>query len=527
MSTAPYQHLKSLLKEANYDEALSIISRADLRSFVHAPDELSRLRFRCMISDVLDYGGRYDDAEFVLMDGGHHIGKTAKKELQNARDINDLRNAAVAKQQCWALLMWGMTYYRSFDFDSALEQFELARRVAAILDASAQIKAVGTLARTWYCIGLVHRENRESRRARAAFGEAIRLTGRGIEERRTEGKSAASFEFNMARCAGLGMGWIAYNEAKLKEAEAMLVISRGMMLPARAKLISAYLEMVQATITISASASAADLVRALDLLNNAHAVFAPEGSLQHTYYALRCKNEIAHAHLRLAWAWRSEPDRYEKHLLDAERAVAAVRSAAKPKKVARRVYCRALVTEARIKRERGLPDEALALAEEAKREGADSKLMRVDACIAIGEAEFARGVYGGATAAFLEALEKCKENRKDSAVCHLHLCEAYLKQNQPAKAREHFNLWESMSTDIENAFIEELGRKVRAALLGTIQNFVRTKEDVERDGDHRKHLNAFRSWLAATALALEHDDDQSAARHLHLHERTIKEWLSK
>src|SRR2546428_13506404 len=122
-----HEDLKRLLTEANYDEALAKVTRWDLRSIVRTPDELSRLRFRCMISDVLDYGGLYARAALILNENQksqEHIGKIAQKRLCRVHDINDLSDPAFAKQQCWALILWGMTYYRSQEFDSALPLFK-------------------------------------------------------------------------------------------------------------------------------------------------------------------------------------------------------------------------------------------------------------------------------------------------------------------------------------------------------------------------------------------------------------------
>jgi len=532
VAATPYLQLKSLLKEANYDAALAILTRADLRTFVLAADgmdELSRLRFRCMISEVLDYGGLYPKAAFVLDHRCPHIGKAAEADLRPVHDIHDLRDPAFAKRQCWALMMWGLTYYRSFEFDLAMPLFELARRIAEIIHNTSNISSIGTLARAWYCIGLVHRENRDAGDARAAFREAIKLTSKGIEERRTRNESTASFEFNMARCAGLGMGWIAYNEANLKEADAMLILARGRMLSAKANLIRAYLDTLQASIIMSESGKRSAIDDALRLLTNAHSTFAPSGSHTHAHYALRCQNEIALAHLRLARTYRVESPEREKHFQAAESAVAAVHSTARGfPKTAQRSACRALITEARVKRERGLFDQALRLAEQAKGTAGNSKLLRVDAYIGIGEAEFARGVYGSAITAFLEALSKCQNDRKDASACHLHLVLAYIKNNQPTDAKHHFSLWESMAANLDNAFIRALAEKAREALSNMFHNFERTKEDILRDGDHKHHLDSLRHWLATTAMDLDHGNEFEAALRLKLKSTaTLREWLAK
>jgi tetratricopeptide (TPR) repeat protein len=298
------------------------------------------------------------------------------------------------------------------------------------------------------------------------------------------------------------------------------------MMPAKAKLIAAYLDTVQATIIMSDSMEPAHIRQAIGLLNHAHSTFAPSNTLQHTHYALRCQNEIALAYLRLARACADDPKQQEENLREAELHVARVKEHARLNlNMERRTYCSALIAEARIKRERGKPDEALALAEQAKREGSGIELIHTDAWIAAGEAEVDRQAYGKAISAFVEALDSARANRKDAAVCHLHLCRAYLLDNQPAKAKEHFKLWESMKSGIENAFIAALAVKVSKLLFHKVQNFERTRADVQLHGDHKQHLDSLRRWLAETALALDHDEKSKAAQRLGVDVVTLRAWL--
>jgi tetratricopeptide (TPR) repeat protein len=362
--------------------------------------------------------------------------------------------------------------------------------------------------------------------ARNAFRQALELAETGIKERQQHNQSIVSFEFNMARCVGLGIGWIAYNEASLSEAAAALVMARHLLRPAKAKLISAYLDVVQATIMMSESTEPTNILKAIEILGAGYSKFAPSGKPRHTHYALRCQNELALAYLRLALACKDDSQQFQENLRHAENYVAKVKETARPiLKAELRSYCTALITEARIKRARDKPDEALALAEEAKREGAGIELIRVDALIAVGEAELARQVYNKSISAFLEALERGRENRKDAAVCHLHLCRAYLLDNQLAKAKEYFARWESMKGGIGNAFITDMALTVEKMLAHSFKNFELTKEDIERDGDHSKYLDSLRRWLAHTALALNNGDIKAAGRWLKVHSATVAEWL--
>src|SRR2546426_331871 len=116
-----------------------------------------------------------------------------------------------------------------------------------------------------------------------------------------------------------------------------------MMIPAKAKLLAAYLDTVQATIIMSESAETARIQEALGLLNAAHSTFAPANSLQHTNYTLRCQNKIALAYLRLAIACTDASAQWEDHLRNAELYVEKVKAAAKRIPTEQTTYCAALI----------------------------------------------------------------------------------------------------------------------------------------------------------------------------------------
>jgi tetratricopeptide (TPR) repeat protein len=443
-------------------------------------------------------------------------------------------------------MVWGMTFYRSYDLDKALRLFELARRIATIIHDSGTITNIGTLARCWYCIGLVHREKR-TKEARAAFRQSIELASKGIQDRRANGESPASFDYNLARCCGLGMGWIAYNEALLTEAAGALFMARRMMDSIRAKFIAKYLDVVQATIMMSESAEASRIREALALLIAAYATFDPPGTLgnqqdkdsllRHTHYALRCLNEIAMGHLHLARACQDDPRQHEENLTKAEVCVYKVKKAAKLHwRTAIKTYCTALIIEARIKcerarhekdpsRARDLNTAALKLAEEAGKKGSGIKSILIDASIGTGEAELALGLHAKAIASFQGALDKGKENRKDAAVCHLHLCRCYLSVDDSESAAEHFKLCELIKRGLENVFIANLAEEVRKTLFHTYQKFELSKEEVIRGRDSTEYLNSLRKWLAETAVALENGNHRLAAERLVIGERALNNWL--
>jgi hypothetical protein len=94
-----YEYLKQLSKEARYDEALIEVDGYDPRTIlttVHDP--YLRLRFACVCSDVLDYGGLYARAEQMIKD----LGENAYKRLNTILTPVDILDPAYTKQECWA-----------------------------------------------------------------------------------------------------------------------------------------------------------------------------------------------------------------------------------------------------------------------------------------------------------------------------------------------------------------------------------------------------------------------------------------
>lgn len=186
------------------------------------------------------------------------------------------------------------------------------------------------------------------------------------------------------------------------------------------------------------------------------------------------------------------------------------------------MYCTALITQARIFRERDKPDEALALAEEAKGAAGDSKFTLIDACISKGEAAFALGKYQTAIDEFQQALEIGGGSRKVVAVSHLHLCRSYLASNQPSSATVHFKLWQATGAGIENSFLMALATKVQKSLAQAFPDFKLSKNDVRTATEH---LNCLRRWLAETAVALDNGDEDGAAKRLDVSKAALKGWL--
>jgi tetratricopeptide (TPR) repeat protein len=438
-----------------------------------------------------------------------------------------------------------MCFYRVFEYDKADNLFALARDVLTNINES-QLKCIGSLARAWYCIGLAKRERHEYRAARAAFRKSVELAGAGIEQRRGH-KSIVSFEYNMARCYGLGIGFIAYNESLPNDAMSALTVARHLMAGKQARFIDAYIRIVHASTMMSESAELKPIDDAIKIIETAAAIFSQERPLDppalpgritpakgHEFYWLRAKNELALAYLRRA---RSEQTTTRTSDLNAARDhVADVKKAALKARdtYSARAYWTAVIAEARIicegaKRKHGAEKRgdyqaALRLTEQARSEAGKLPSIVIDACIGIGEAAVGCGQYQEAIAAFNEALDLGRASPKIGAVCRLHLCRAYLDNDKPEEAREQFRLFREASPGLENAFIAGFATEMRDRLSRKFENFELRREHVAGHLHHSTYLNWLRRWLADTAYALGGDDPERGRARLKLSRKRFEAW---
>lgn len=545
VSTTAYEHLQNFLLAADYDAALSRVLDFDPVQPPFPSGSYARLRFACMAADVYQYGGLYDRAEWWVQNYIGH-GSNRLLEVRSAKEIDDLGEC---KQECWALIMRGMCLYRKAkpdDYIAAMKLFEGAERVLRMIDESGT-QCLGSRGRAYYCIGLVERQQHRYDRARRAFRNSIELAETGAKGGATTDSSKLSFKFNLARCLGLGIGWIAYNEARLADAMSALLSARSM-IPPGTRFMNAYIDVIRASIMMSEAATCDHVKMAIELLDRSFEVFTGKlgGSyaICHPPYALRTQNELALAHLRRA---RMAPAEQRKSAL--EEAEACIRRVKTPKLIKplqniavpadARTRAAARITEARLRRYTG--DLAAAsgsdavrrenyilarkLAEEAKNIGGDLEFTFIDACIGIGEAAFGLNEFQDAVEHFRLALEKGKDSPKVAAVCHLHLCRAYLRVDQLPLAREHFALWELLQPRIENAFVLELAKVVVQELSVVYYDFELRKDQIAPKTSYKTYVRKLLKWLAETAVILENGDRSDAADRLVVDKASINRWL--
>jgi tetratricopeptide (TPR) repeat protein len=528
--------IQRLLRRGNFDDALDVVLRQErLHELPDAlgPHSLDSLRLTCMISDVLDYGGRYDEARDViasrLKEAEDGLNAFLKEHLEGGLSpALSVERANYLKQFAWVLILHGMTIYRHADssqieYTKARDVFEKSRGVLVALKRVG-FHYPGTLARTWYCIGLVYREMYEYSNARTAFVSAIECGCEAILSKAPRDQRGSRHA--LSKCYALGTGWVSYSEALIAESQCDLVAARLLLMGTKARFITAYIELVYALVLMSARSDDLQTINeVINILNSSyqdlggHAALSQSG-VGHGPYALRVANKLALAHLWTA-ILRSGEDR-SNHFRLALDLVRRIRESHWTDRDTR-TYCNTFIIESRLYRESKEYTKALECAELALKIGEPLGFSRIDCWIALGEARSCKGDYTGAIDAFERALEFGNANRKVFAACHLQLARSYLDCNEPYKARSQFEMWETSKRAIENAFVRNLASHVRERLNESLKDF--TISTSEENLQSEIHVKSLRRWLATTALLRTHDDYKAAANRLSVSENTVRSWM--
>lgn len=535
MYTRLAQDLQKLLDRADLDAALGKVlaqqsaHTLDFGETSYSDPEL--LRYANLASEVLDYGGRYDDAERVIKP----FLPDAKRLLETliSKQVASLSatDATVHHRSCYVLINGGMSVYRHArhdreEFNKAHELFALAEQALTRLETLGYYHR-GALSRVWYCIGLIHRELYKYSDARLAFSKSIEAGAQALAMMTAGGQQEARYQYAMSRCYGLGNAWISYNEASLSEAKCHIVAARLLLKTANARYIAAYINFVYATIVLSSDSTTSviwdgisELCKAYDALGGDEAVNTV--GVGHGPYAIRLANELASAYVRYSQKFTGK-----EHADHCATALAFVQKvwASPHVEYDDRSSCKSHVLASRIYRENGDFEAALKSAKLALEKGGEHEFSRVDCWLTLGEAHFYTKNYTEAVRAFETALKFGAANRKIFAACHLHLSRTYLNSNEPSKARDHFNTWESTGRRaLENVFIRTLGEEVENGIKTIERDFILSAKETQLTAE--KHVNNLRNWLAKLALSRTgNDNPKSAAALLGVSESTVANWL--
>jgi tetratricopeptide (TPR) repeat protein len=96
------------------------------------------------------------------------------------------------------------------------------------------------------------------------------------------------------------------------------------------------------------------------------------------------------------------------------------------------------------------------------------KFSKIDCWIALGEAKYYLRDYNGAIDAFGRALAHGGDSPKISAVCNLHLAEAYLANGNSYEAQRRIKLADPNGPGSENAYIRGLSKSLAEPIRGAL-----------------------------------------------------------
>ena len=307
--------------------------------------------------------------------------------------------------------------------------------------------------------------------------------------------------FHVGKCLGLGLGWIYYTEGLLHIARPLLISARLLLTQTDEQMIKAYVDVIYATLQRAEKADSPDgLNEAIKILQGSYSVFEERG---HLAYKVRAANELGLAYLALARHFKDDPQLLQKAIDFQEEVYESSHEYHDP-----RYECNSLILKSRIARYQGDTGGARDAANEAMQRAGDQAFNRIDALIALGEASLEDTNYEEASRSFGQALKDGGKNPKVTAVCNLYLARTSFLLRRPRLARFHWDEWQQVAGDIENAFIRQLAARVGDEIQTLSSGFFVGSN--EEDLTAAKWVRDLRRHLALTARDRAASSDEDA-----------------
>jgi tetratricopeptide (TPR) repeat protein len=515
---ATLSDVRRRVRFADFDDAL-LRDAGDLTeslSSLKRHDELAYLKAICTLTEINDVHGAYEAARTLIVPDASVI--LARRGEWSAPRTQ--RDRAVFKQRMWVLVHYAhVVLYREHRYSDCLDLLNAcSTAVRTLLYSQHQDPCNGTLARISYGLGETYRQLHEYEEAHRCFESAIALSYESLTEKskkygqtypdRWEQERALATH-SVALIVAFGLGWMAYTQGQLTQARSFFSSARVLFFSSNDWLHKQYVELLYGCLQRSvAGHDLPTLAQAIQTLQEPYCVF----SGRHRSYQARAAYELALAHL------------YSRQFQDAERYNNEVLQIAEETHDVR-WQCNALIVRSRIyRRSRTSLADAAAAAETAleKAEAFNQVSCKIDALIARAEARFDMGEYDAAGADFQSALELGKGNLKTVAICHLHLCRTFLKQNNLRDAEKHFDQWRSVEPTIEHGLIHALAKEVYEALELKQEDFVISRSETNLKID--EHVTRLRKYLATQARR-RYDTTEQMAEALGVSRQTLYNWL--
>jgi tetratricopeptide (TPR) repeat protein len=506
------------LKHGHYD--LSLLASAErLNAILNASTDgdsnltnREHLKMRSMISEYLDYFGRFGEAKKVLADGPKVLEKIRRRKKASAH-LKNLDALKLAREEIRFCLEYAQTFYRSHDYAAAKKIIvDCLNAVTKHIADEKIFPCHGTRARIMYYLGRVHRQMNDYDRAESCFIEAIhyhhqratrklKLHSPKSDSRNTNAETIRE-ELDFARnksaiCLALGLGWVSYTRGALMRAKSYIMPARVLLLTTKDVINSAYLQLIQGAIERSlAGRDPEKLSKATELLRQSCETFERVG---HKAYLARAAFELSLAYLYAGDTAAADRERTKVGDISSQR-----------KDV--RWCCNSWILESRIRRAEGKLPAAELLASKASAQAEKSKqfLCKIDALIARAEARMMMERFTIARNDLQHALKMNSArypntqgrsaettNEKIEAVCHLLLARTHISQNDSRQATRHLERWHELREHVEHVSVRELAEEVEKSFKSLRTPFVIPPSPPSIN--YKKHRDSLVEWLRREA----------------------------
>ena len=383
--------LEAGIEGVNFDTASAALQEYNLESLRLQATDID-LQIRSHAATIYDYFGQNEKASAMVEGLGEDCYHALKDLLRTTSEFRaspifrEMRRSY--KLQVIAVLQRGYVYYRRSDYANylkALDHWKLCLEALTTCIRSTDYPCHGSIGRVSYAIGLAYRQLGPPfyLEAKRFFSNAIDHAWLDVEENVKAGQSVALSEYRVAKCSGLGLGWVLYTEANLTLARPLIAVARTLLADKPERLIKAYVDVVYACVEMAAKGDDLTTVdNALRILERAYSVFEAN---KHAGYKVRAANELALGHLRRAALVSNKTEDQNA----AERLATEVMNYAADNE--KRWFCNASIVFSRLHLQKGHPEQAIPFAQDALDRGGDIPFTKIDALIARGEGQFALG----------------------------------------------------------------------------------------------------------------------------------------
>jgi tetratricopeptide (TPR) repeat protein len=486
-------------------------------------------------AEVLEYFGKTAEAREIVENEGRLVyGSLLDMASPSAAQRR------LARQKVWLVLHYCYCcLYRQHEYHKALRVIETCYKVVETRLKDDAFPCYYTRARLWSCRAAVHVQLWQLDEAQRCYETAVHFIYKRLElekkkkphdlKRIAQEETRANYE--VAKCLALGIGWTQLTRGLLQDARVNVLTALVMLSPINDVLRKAYVQLLLASIErTEAGFDVERLDHAIEIVKQPHRIFT---EYNHARYKSRADYELSLAYLYRGKAEeeRSSHSAATRYYSQAEKRIKEVLKFSRGMHDTR-WECIAFIVLSRIARFRKRPEEAREFADNAcllASSAPEDVQIRLDAYISRGESlvedpHVTSEKIDEALHDFQNALKLAENNQKAYGVCHLHLADGYLRQNNVRKAWEHFQNWESIKGKIQHGLVHGIAAKIGQQIVEATQEWCFISGEQTLNYEH--HDRKLREFLMGRAAA-RHKSVDGIADGLGIKRATYYNWLNE